>query len=666
MGGTNIVDPNTLIVTVGGTTIPRVTSPGACGTANGFFYDGSGPSALLCPTTCATVRNDLAATIQMSYSCRGGCTSGSSQATPTPLDLLFVVDRSGGMATELKDALNNDTGVTAWAATQSTLRNFVRGPDAVGLGMALGYYPPPGPASNGKRCMTCMYCQDKWGSSDCNCEPCALPPALSLCWCGKTTDINLQRNQPVPWPFCPQPRNGVGPAGVDYGDCLNNITAQTATGMEDRSFEYLQGDSGSCDTADYVINPANAGVDYGVLPDGVPATTPTHWEKIFDSLGTILPESMTGSTPSAPVARPRPALESAITQASARQAATGRKQAVVLVTSGMPNTASAANCDSSSATVTTAAATGFAGGIQTYVIGVGAGAIAAELNPIAAAGSGNPSATAFVFTNTANPSGLFTALKTIRKQASSCGFAIPAIPAGGQLNYTATEVRLTSGSPATEQLLSSTATSASCASAPRWYYDNAAAPTSINLCTAPCTTVKSDLNSRVDVVYQCIVPPTYNAGVATFEFDSTGACGADEVPVWGDFSWRTTTPGTSKVSFVVATGDRSSTGTITNLSADVPLRFTRTGALSTQTACAATWTSGGANTCGFIVDTKLAGPQYAASPGDVYVDKSLAQASVPRTQNYLRIKATLTPSTDLLSRPTITGWDLQVSCKAAR
>jgi hypothetical protein len=178
--------------------------------------------------------------------------------------------------------------------------------------------------------------------------------------------------------------------------------------------------------------------------------------------------------------------------------------------------------------------------------------------------------------------------------------------------------------------------------------------------------VRNDLNSRVDVVYQCIVPPTYNAGVATFEFDSTGACGADEVPVWGDFSWRTTTPGNSKVSFVVATGTRSSTGTITNLSADVPLRFTRAGALLNQTACAATWTSGGANSCGFTVDTKLIGPQYASSAGDVYVDQSLAQGSLLRTQNYVRIKASLTPSTDLLSRPTITGWDLQVSCKAVR
>jgi hypothetical protein len=664
-GAGNVIDPSTMTVTLAGTGIPRVLSPGACGTGAGYFYDNGAQRLLLCPTTCTAARSDIDAAIQLTYSCRSGCTSGSSQASLGPLDLTFMVDRSSAMATELKDSANNDSGVTAWQATQTTLRNFSRSPDAAGLGVGISYYPPPGDPTAGKpKCLTCKYCADNWGSSDCDCEPCFLPPLASLCWCGSTTDINLK--EAVPWPFCPEKRT----AGV-YGDCVNNATGATANGLSDLSYEYLQGDSASCLTTSYDINAANGGVAYGILPNGSPATTPPHWQNVFNSLGRVLPISAPTSTITSPVNRALPALQSALTQAAAQQTATGRKQAVVLVTSGMPATAISAptaghNCGTSSSTVAAAAATGYAAGIPTYVVGVGAGATAGALNPIAQAGQGNASATAFLFNNTADPSAFINAMNQIRRQASSCAFAVPTPPASGVLNYPATEVRLSSGTPSTEQLLTNIANSSTCASTQSWYFDSGATPANLNLCTAPCNTVKTDLNSRVDVVYQCIVPPTYAQGVATFEFDATGACGQDEVPVWGDFSWRATTPTTSKVSFVVATGDRSSSGTITNLSADVPLKFTRAGALLNQTACAGRWTSGGANTCGFTTDTRNIGPQYASSPGDVYVDSSLSQASVARDKNYLRIKATLSPSTDFLSRPIITGWDLQVSCKAAR
>lgn len=660
--GSNIIDPATAVVTLSGTNVPRVTSPGACGTNNGFYYEAGGPSLVLCPTTCTTAKNDLTANIQISYGCKTGCASGSSRATPGPLDLLFMIDRSSAMAAELKDSSGNNSGVTAWQAMQNTLRNFSRSADSAGIGMAVSYFPPP--ASAGQRCLTCKYCQDNWGTQNCDCKACILPPLADLCWCGETTDVNLK--EPVPWPYCPEPRN----AGV-LGDCINNATGATAYGASDLSYEYLQGDSASCLTSAYTINAANGGVDFGVLPNGSPPSTPPHWQQVFNSLGRILPISMPGSTPAAPIQRPLPALQSAISQASARLSATGRKQAVVLVTSGMPATAINAptanhNCGSNSASVTAAAAAGWTAGIPTYVIGVGSGATAVRLDPIAAAGQGNSSAKAYIFSDTSDPSAFITAMNTIRKQAASCAFDIP-VPASGQLNYTATEVRLTSGTPATEQLLTKIDGSSTCAATQSWFYNNNTAPTNLNLCTTPCNTVRNDLNSRVDLVYQCVPPaPTYSVGVATFEFDATGACGPDEVPVWGDFSWTASLPGNSKVSFAVATGNRDSGGTISNLSAEVPLKFTKTGALLNQTACAASWASGPASSCGFTVDTHAAGPQYANSPGDVYVDKTLAQASLLRTQNYLRIRATLTPSTDFLSPPTIAGWDLQVSCKAAR
>ena len=118
------------------------------------------------------------------------------------------------------------------------------------------------------------------------------------------------------------------------------------------------------------------------------------------------------------------------------------------------------------------------------------------------------------------------------------------------------------------------------------------------------------------------------------------------IAVVGGFSYQSTTPGNSSITFVVATGTRDSSGNITNLTADVPLQFTKT-SLSGDHACAAAWTSGAADACGYSEDTEIMGPQFGAlRSGDILVDTTLQANSLSRNLNYLRIKATLNPSSD--------------------
>ncbi len=153
--------------------------------------------------------------------------------------------------------------------------------------------------------------------------------------------------------------------------------------------------------------------------------------------------------------------------------------------------------------------------------------------------------------------------------------------------------------------------------------------------------------------------PSYSAGTATFEFDADGVCAADQLPSWEDFSYQSTTPGNSSITFIVATGTRDSSGNITNLTSDVPLQFTKT-SLSGDHACAAAWTSGPADACGYSEDTEIMGPQFGAlRSGDILVDTTLQANSLSRNLNYLRIKATLNPSSDGTQTPKISNWDLQ-------
>lgn len=603
-----VIDPDTTTVTLssGGvdTEISKVTSVGAC-TGDGFIYETTGPKILLCPDTCSAAKSDLSASIEIVYGCKDACTSGSNQGEPGPLDMFVMMDRSGSMGDEV-------SGVTKWQAASLALRNFVRSEDSEGLGFGISYFAPP------DGCQTCGVCGGLWCSS----------------WQG-----------PTPYPFCSDPKSS-----GDYGDCVG---ADGSYG----SFEYYANENSTCDPADFVNVSLTQGVDYGILP----GTGDTQVDAVMESLAKIMPD---GGTPT------EPALEGAIDHAIAQGSANpDRKQVVVLVTDGQPN-----NCSSDVAGLTTLAQNGFDQGVETYVIGVpdpSNQSALDNLDQVALAGTGNETG-AFILTTddgdpNFNPVGQFIdAMNTIRQKSMNCSFDVPTPPADGTLDIESPQILLSAspdpaGGAATQEYdLTRVADSGSCGSDTAWYYDDPSSPATINLCDASCALAQDDVDSRLDILYQCLAPAVeYNdGGDAVFEYDASSACADDQHPVWADWSWIAETPSDSRIEFYVQTGQRDTMGTISNLSDEVQLQFT-SDTLDGDPLCVSQ-----PNVCdpGVSEDTQEGG-QLVVSPGDAYVDKTLERQELFRNLNYLKIRARLVPSTDLTQAPVLTDWDLQVTCE---
>jgi hypothetical protein len=162
--------------------------------------------------------------------------------------------------------------------------------------------------------------------------------------------------------------------------------------------------------------------------------------------------------------------------------------AIVLVTDGQPT------CGGG--TAESAAKTGAAEGIKTYVIGFGQGSSLTNLDAWAVAGgTGKPT-----FVDPSNPAKFSTdfssTLQSIRKASMSCEFQIPAASAG-TLDVDKVNVTLTaSGAPAGLNY------DAACAGA-GWRYDNVNAPTKVELCPASCNVMKNDPYSEVKLVFGC-------------------------------------------------------------------------------------------------------------------------------------------------------------------
>ena len=203
-----------------------------------------------------------------------------------------------------------------------------------------------------------------------------------------------------------------------------------------------------------------------------------------------------------------PALQGAIDHATTwANAHPADATIVILATDGDPS-----ECGSTTTTasllsqVESIAAAGVAATpkILTFVIGVGTET--ANLDGIAmAGGTGN----AFIVDTSMNVSQQFlTALNKIRGAALGCQYKIP-IPDSGTVNTGEVNVQFTAtgGKP---ELVPQVASQAKCpTSGDAWYYDNAANPTEILLCTSTCGTVAT--GGTVDVLTGCqtvMAPPT--------------------------------------------------------------------------------------------------------------------------------------------------------------
>jgi hypothetical protein len=164
-------------------------------------------------------------------------------------------------------------------------------------------------------------------------------------------------------------------------------------------------------------------------------------------------------------------------------------------------------------------------------------------------------------------------------------------------------------------------------------------------CTAPATCGGGGASGV------CGTPLTYTPAVFSRVYNAASICPAGTGPVWRDFSWLAATPSNSQISFTIQTAPTLAglaTATV------VPLLFSATPAppvlsLVNQHAIASTATPTAMTT----VNTDAA----AVSP-----DASLVAANQIRDNYYLQVNATLTPSSNLLSAPTLSAWDMQIDC----
>jgi len=160
-------------------------------------------------------------------------------------------------------------------------------------------------------------------------------------------------------------------------------------------------------------------------------------------------------------------------------------------------------------------------GVKTYVIGMN-GANFTNLEKLAVGGGGASHADAVGTVTDACGNGagpchhwnagdgtsgapLVEALKQIQGLAVGCNFTIPPGPDGGVIDFNQVKVEYLAGGTTANQLPH--ATNAGACSGAGWYYDDNAAPKTVNLCPSSCTTVQADPNAKLNVLFGCVQPP---------------------------------------------------------------------------------------------------------------------------------------------------------------
>ena len=138
-------------------------------------------------------------------------------------------------------------------------------------------------------------------------------------------------------------------------------------------------------------------------------------------------------------------------------------------------------------------------------------------------------------------------------------------------------------------------------------------------------------------------PALYADGTFVRDYDATGLCPADSVPYWGLWSWNSVTPSDSSISFTVQTADTAAG--LATAPSDTLLFSNPPGpaALVNQPVVAR---AGSPNT----------------TAGSAVVDETLRINGRGRAKNFLRVTSRLKTSTDKLQAPTLSAWNLQMSC----
>ena len=246
--------------------------------------------------------------------------------------------------------------------------------------------------------------------------------------------------------------------------------------------------------------PCTAGICTGAFSSGGDSCTASDYATpeveimALPGVGNMIMSSINAHSPSTSTPTSA-ALQGAIDHAASWATShVGHTTVVVLATDGDPT-----ECDTSLTNIDAIASAGvaMAPSIKTFVIGVGPDTT--NLNGIAVAGGTQQ---AFLVDTGGNVNQQFLAAMNSIRNSASCTYQIP-LPANGTPDYTQVNVVYTpnGGSPTT---IPNVANQAACpANGDGWFYDNAAAPTAIILCTHTCGTVSADASGSVDIALGC-------------------------------------------------------------------------------------------------------------------------------------------------------------------
>lgn len=138
-------------------------------------------------------------------------------------------------------------------------------------------------------------------------------------------------------------------------------------------------------------------------------------------------------------------------------------------------------------------------------------------------------------------------------------------------------------------------------------------------------------------------PPTlYDPGTFVRTYDATGLCPEKQSLRWGIWSWQSTTPSDSAIAFTVRTAD-SEAGLATAPEDSLIL---------TEGTPAGELAVAGAN----YLDA------YDTQNGGLVVDETLVANGRRRDSPFLRITSKLSPSSDQQAAPTLSAWNLSITC----
>jgi|SRR5580704_9938552 hypothetical protein len=267
----------------------------------------------------------------------------------------------------------------------------------------------------------------------------------------------------------------LGPKWTGVTGAINSFVAQPLTGVS-VGIQYFALNLLDCTAADYAV------------PEVEIAPLPGVASKITQSLSQHTPSTVTPT-----VAAEQGAVQHAQDWSKAHS---GDVVIVILATDGDPDSCNI--LPDPLTPVEQVASAGFMGTpkIATFVIGVGSDTT--NLNAIAAAGG--TSSAYIVDTSMAVDTQFLAALNKIRGSALGCNYKIPAPQAGSTTDFSKVNVQFSSGGKKT--IFPQVASKAACPSSGNaWYYDNAANPTQIILCTATCGAI--NVGGEIDVLTGC-------------------------------------------------------------------------------------------------------------------------------------------------------------------